>query len=458
MQKRQCAFVNVVLFSSLYGKVQKWKSSFQRMPPRNVQTSSGVAESLRSPQKEDDPNARTTQWRHFRHPPPGVRSVHPCLGNVPERPVTRSCATTLDDHVQELLYEPAAVSGSANEILKQKESVYASSHRDKLGECPDTKYEFPWKVNLANPAFTGHGVPTRSSENVKNVMFPSAVRTEPPALQRRPRGVDWAQAGVNPDTHTFGLVDKMREDNGVRDTLSAGTARCATIVSMPSYAHRAVNGDVGTGRPPRMHIDPTLRLGKPTDPDRDTIKDLMHWAGAQAQTQHSDPTEEVAKEPLKGRTSGPSSACGPSAAVSGSGTAFGIPTVRKDIVPPRHLRTDDSRNFGDDASVAALVPHNLPQRELLTTTCTKEELRNVLRANPVTAGLADPGAFEAAWTKSRKATLQGSAAPLSSTPRLLRGTQSANEVAMRSASSREERVRMDDFLQAVDVLKISLAK
>ena len=241
------------------------------------------------------------------------------------------------------------------------EQRYLSSKREPLGKTPACPYDLPEHLNR-----NGYGMPTRNSENAKNVIYSCGDREAAelhPAGAQRNRQYNWAKAGIDPTRHRFGVTGEPRRE----DTSTLIAPRQSETVLLPkltrdvqTLTHHEVGKSRNLGLGVRTGVDGSApAAGKMVKTDGANVRLLMsgHGTGDDAAYERSvgqiscrSTTLKKLKEEDK-------------IASIASGThdprrTFGAPTVRDDLPRPLFRKVTNSTNYGDDVGAGALIYPN----------------------------------------------------------------------------------------------------
>jgi hypothetical protein len=244
--------------------------------------------------------------------------------------------------------------GPQNEVDSIKSSFAEGRFKQTnvpIGKPRPTGVALPEKVLAKDYTF---GNAAGVSEPAKELLFPvdSGEELHPEVYikshgsykpgEQTKRNYDWSVTGVDPLQHTFGKTEGV-----------AG-ATAADCISQPSKAGvRVVSKaqvDYMTAKV-RTIGKPTV-YGNHTDPDRTFGQSSNHksapgeWNAADCirGDYGMDDDPKLGKSTRKGLRN-----------VTTETRAFGAPTIRDDIVPPKHRSVSDGQNYGTDANAADLL-------------------------------------------------------------------------------------------------------
>ena len=259
-----------------------------------------------------------------------------------------------------------------------QESVYASTKREPLGKSFNRGHALPEKFadQVHGAAFGVEGEVKPTSSQVKDLVFPldsvatagdeddseahkMYVKTHgnyAPGEQRR-RGYDWKGTGLDPNTATFGGVDKEMYQDGVAKAINpqrdqTQKAGVATIVGKRLEDFKSTNNDelgrvknLGHGEKPT--VGPDHVYGVPS-------RKFVEW-GAGRLISGNYTEEEQAPDPDLGKSLRQGYRNLPEE--MDPDRAFGVPCIRSDL-PPRDLNTKsvaDNTNYGNEANAVTLI-------------------------------------------------------------------------------------------------------
>jgi hypothetical protein len=241
--------------------------------------------------------------------------------------------------------EVAAITAAHGESRFKMTNVPIGKPRPSVG------VELPERAQSADFAF---GVKAPSSEAAKNLLFPedSGEPLHPEVYtkshgsylpgEQSKRNYNWEQTGVDPLQHTFGKVERV-----------TGESAAACISEKKGASTRVVSkAQVDFMTSKARHIGKPTSFGNHTQPDRtfglpsDPKAPANGWgAGDCIRGDYGDDDDpKLGKSTKKGHRN-----------VTTETRAFGVPTIRDDVAPPKNRSVSDSQNYGTDVHAKALL-------------------------------------------------------------------------------------------------------
>jgi hypothetical protein len=251
--------------------------------------------------------------------------------------------------------------------------VYASTKREPLGKSFSRGHELPTALVTGETPFGVQGEVKPTSSQVKDLVFPidsltmtgdahgsSAhemyIKTHgnyAPGQQRR-RGYDWGASGIDPDTATFGGLDKEQYLEGVAKALNPlrdeNNKAAAVIVHKSVEDFKSTNND---------ELGRVKNLGHGEKPSEEHIygvpsRRFVEWgAGRLLKGDYGE--QEQAPDPDLGKSLRQGYRNQPDAV--DPNRAFGVPCIRNDL-PQRDANSKsvaDNTNYGNEASAVSLI-------------------------------------------------------------------------------------------------------
>ena len=322
-------------------------------------------------------------------------------------------------------------------LRERAEEAYTSAPRAPLGRSrargrvppagPGTEKRFGVVSSVAATSSVVKDVvfPPKEGEMGTTVLLGDAVGSEAHALyvkshgayapgEPKRRGYDWNAAGVDPETATFGMstrpsgidtVEALKRDpfapaltaeqsiNPLKDPTRRDAVAGATVVDARSEARReAAASPLGRSKPlgTGIRVDPSVVHGVPSRA-RDENGELEWDAGRVLRGEYSE--SDRMPDPSIGASTarwGRASDAGPPRARDPD-RAFGVPTTRRDLAPPRRRSVADGTAYGDEATVAALVNPGYGAERGVTESDYAEAFDEAeMRRFYEDAGVADP--------------------------------------------------------------------
>ena len=293
------------------------------------------------------------KYRKSFHNQPGIKQRH--YGQVedalPGDKFVFGKKTHGSEHVGEVI-KAQNLAGLADYNNDLKEGKYHSHIREPLGKSYVRGFNFPSTVKEDNFQF---GVPTLSSENAKDVLYPSGGhreernRVNDPAVQKD-RQYDWK---LDKTQHRFGYAEQ-KVLNGASYSLHPerknGAFPKTVIVKKTVEDFKAVAHDI-LGKPKN------LGQGKPPIPDGHTfgVSTVGNDAWNAAKCIHGEPSErEVQPDPDLGRCT--KSGCKNEVRNERDiNRVFGTPSIRLDIPYKAKRSVADHQNYGDEPDAVDLL-------------------------------------------------------------------------------------------------------
>ena len=269
-----------------------------------------------------------------------------------------------DDTAASCLAQAASL-GMAATANEAAERIYKSHKAEPLGRSAQTHTRLPEKCQSSTFAF---GVSTKKKEgdDAKTALasFGVGARAEETAIDEahrpigkaKPRNYDWATVGIDPNAKRFGKLSSANK-NGEALTMNhavQGDPRTKQTVLLPRTVaeSHAVSSEV-LGKPKNLGFGDRSQgkdfaYGTRQKFDEYGMKSLLSGGGF---GNDEDPTLGRSISKIKSLRSG-------HATIQDEpeqNKTFGVPTVRYDLPRPANKRITNAKNYGDDASAAALL-------------------------------------------------------------------------------------------------------
>lgn len=284
---------------------------------------------------------------------PGIKQKHYGVvdDSLPEERFTYGKRTGGSEHVGEVI-KAQNLAGLADYNNDLKEGKYNSHIREPLGKSYQRGYNYPGAVQQNEFQF---GVPTLSSENAKDVLYPSGGHIEErnkvndPAVQKE-RQYNW---NVDKVKHSFGYAEQ-KVLNGAAHSLhperKEGGFPKTVIVKKTVEDFKQVAHDI-LGKPKN------LGQGKPPIPENHIfgVSTVGNDAWNAAKCMHGEPTEkELDPDFDLGRCT--KSGCKNEVRNEQDiNRVFGTPTIRLDIPYKQKKSVADHQNYGDEPDAVDLL-------------------------------------------------------------------------------------------------------
>jgi hypothetical protein len=259
----------------------------------------------------------------------------------------------------------AAALGMASTANDAAERAYRSQKMEPLGRSAASHTVLPEHVKAATFSF-GVSTAKRAGDDARTAMASFAVgaRAEEAAVDEahrplgraKPRNYDWAAAGIDPAATRFGKLSASSGD-GVALTMShavQGDQRNKQTVLLPRAVAEthSVSSDV-LGRPRNLGFGSRpqgtdFAYGSRQKFDEFGMKSLLSGGGF---GNDDDPTLGRSVSRTQSLRNGRATV----QAMPDVTKTFGVPTVRYDLPRPQYKRITNAKNYGDDASAAALL-------------------------------------------------------------------------------------------------------
>lgn len=301
--------------------------------------------------------------------------------------------------------------------LERQEDIYASVKREPLGKSYSRGHSLPGALASGAQPFGVEGEVKPTSSQVKDLVFPidgaahargeddggaheMYVKTHgnyAPGEQRR-RGYDWGGSGIDPNTATFGGVDKSQYLDGVAKALNPlrdETNRAsATIIDKRVEDFKSTNNDelgrvknLGHGeKPGDGHV-----YGVPS-------RRFVEWGAGRLikgdyPEEEQRPDTDLGKSLRQGYRNLPDDV--------DPNRVFGVPCIRSDL-PPRDLSAKsvaDNTNYGNEATAVSLIfPSSGAERGVVESDYLKPYDKDELQRFYASAGIPmDQEEFDAAF-------------------------------------------------------------
>lgn len=263
-----------------------------------------------------------------------------------------------DITVEECL-RPVVVDKMGALAAEHAEQRYLSSKREPLGKTPGCPYGLPDHLER-----NGFGMPTRNSENAKNVIYSCGDREAPelhPAGAQRNRRYDWANAGIDPTKHRFGVQGKPTGKDDTRDLIAPREPQTVLLPRITRDVQSLTQFEVGKPRNLGLGVPTTVDAssapaGKLVKSDGSNVRTLMSSHGTGDDTAYERSVGKIAcrSSTLRKLKEEDKLATGS----LNSGRTFGAPTVREDLPRPLFRKVTNSTNYGDDVGAGALIYPN----------------------------------------------------------------------------------------------------
>lgn len=284
---------------------------------------------------------------------PGVKQKHYGLADDPthDEKFVFGKKTYGSEHVGEVI-KAQNLAGLADYNNELKEGKYNSKIREPLGKPYERGYKMPAVVKKEEFKF---GVPTISSENAKDILYPlgghkeEKNRDNDPAVQKD-RKYDWK---LDTAQHRFGYAEG-KVLNGAAHSLhperKEGSFPKTVIIRKTVEDFKQVAHDI-LGKPKN------LGQGKPPVPDDHVFGATTAGSDAwnAAKCIHGEPTE---KEIQPDTDLGRSTKLGCRNEVRSEqdvDRVFGVPSIRLDIPYKQKKSVADHQNYGDEADAVDLL-------------------------------------------------------------------------------------------------------
>lgn len=172
-----------------------------------------------------------------------------------------------------------------------------------------------------------------------------------PGEQRR-RDYDWASAGINPDQHRFGVVDKHELRDGVKKALQPaldeGAPQPAKIANKIHQDFKATQAELlgkpkklGAGERPQIASDHTFGLHSMRHGPEPGVDQLIQ---GEYTPEQQAPDADLGKSLREGWRN-----------VAPEGRTFGLPSIRTDIPKPKIGTVANSMNYGNEPDALQLL-------------------------------------------------------------------------------------------------------
>jgi EF-hand domain-containing family member B len=269
-----------------------------------------------------------------------------------------------DDTAAGALAQSASL-GMAATANEAAERIYKSSKAEPLGRCAQSHTVLPDKCKSATFAF-GVSTKKKDGDDAKTALssFGVGARAEEAAIDEahrpvgraKPRNYDWAGAGIDPNAKRFGKLSSASKDGEAVTMQHAvqGDPRSKQTVLLPrSVAEsHAISSDV-LGKPKNLGFGnrpqgKDFAYGTRQSHDKYGMKSLLSGGGF---GNDEDPTLGRSISKIKSLRSGHATIQDE----PDQEKTFGVPTIRYDLPRPANKRITNAKNYGDDASAAALL-------------------------------------------------------------------------------------------------------
>jgi hypothetical protein len=303
--------------------------------------------------KAPDTPPHIKKFRKSMNMEPGKKQKHYGLMDdpTPDENFMYGKKTHGSEHVEEVI-KAQNLAGLADYNNDLKEAKYQSHIREPLGKSYARGYNMPEQTKDEKFQF---GVPTLSSENAKDVLYPAdghredRRRTNDPAYQKD-RAYNW---NVDKGKHRFGYAEQ-KVLNGAAHSLHPERKQGAfpktvivkkTVEDFKQVAHDILGKpkNLGQGAPP---ISPDQAFG---------VSTVGNDAWNAAKCIHGEPSErEVEPDHDLGRSTKPG--CRNELREGEDiNRVFGTPTIRLDIPYKEKRSVADHQNYGDEADAVDLL-------------------------------------------------------------------------------------------------------
>ncbi|KAK9793705.1 hypothetical protein WJX73_001363 [Symbiochloris irregularis] len=293
---------------------------------------------------------------------------------------------------------------------QQAENTYASNTQQPLGQTVKRGHHIP--AGLGDTTAFGkplHALELERAGQAKHAIYahsaehpwlPSQDQASPnhsmyvkthsafAAGEQRKRDYNWSAAGIDPNTHAFGLSHGQVQSNFVSPELRA---------ALKPEQQEAVNSNECQLR---HSASQRMPLGRPCPlpcADRSLPADFTYGSTSKATARGSN-TAQVPEgmDTLSGSRNGGAAAQGIDAGLGKSiregwkntdapQRVFGLPSIRRDVAPPEHPSVANTMAYGNDASMNELMHQGKPSeaaREFQQTR-TAAEIRQLLQDNDI---------------------------------------------------------------------------
>ena len=244
--------------------------------------------------------------------------------------------------------------GPQNEVAAIQ-ATYAESRfrmtNVPIGKPRPTGVALPASVTSGDFAF---GARAKSSQPAKELLFPQDPGEDlhpevyikshgsyVPGAQTK-RNYDWSTTGLDPNQHTFGRADPKAHESAA-DCISQKKRSTQRVVSKAQVDYITAKArHIGKPTSYGNHTDPNRVFGLPSNPK---AKPGDWGAGDSIRGAYGlDDDPKLGKATKKGMRN-----------VTTETRAFGCPTIRDDIAPPKLRSVSDNQNYGTDAHAQALL-------------------------------------------------------------------------------------------------------
>lgn len=247
-----------------------------------------------------------------------------------------------------LTYAP--ITAQQQQMLDAKESIYKSHVREPLGRS----FHRPGHVlpqYTADPKFR-FGVTSSSSESAKNLLNlgtgEEPSKDEHEITRQANRQYNWSSAGIDPNTHRFGLVVRD-EVQGVAKTLKAHTQQTTTVIARAQADFNLQKEDqLGRSKPKKAvaHLPPDHTFGVPISVDEWPVRKVIQGTYSAAQ-QQPDADLGISRRLLSRHEQVP--------AAHKQHRVFGTPSIRFDKPVPAVRSVADTANYGNESDSKGLL-------------------------------------------------------------------------------------------------------
>jgi len=359
------------------------------------------------PTPENIKRFRTSQFG------PGQRQIHygvlrdeqrkqKRVSQLPPSQQIYGVGTKDSEHVNDL-FESAKLSTVDQKLNEIKERVYRESNV-VLGKAKGFGHKLPAKTQTKDFAF---GVKESASTSAKNLLYPEDDGTElnpavylkshhayPPSAQVD-RHYKWEDTKIDPKKHVFGKATHKAKYDSTSACLDRTGAQRFKIVSKSQGDFKSFQPKLGQVKDHGLSINnPNHIYGLPSDP-RATGEE---WNAADCLKGNYSLSEQQPDSDLGRRTIRGSS-------ITTMNRAFGCPSMRDDIAPPKKRSVADTRNFGTDAGAKNLIaPTQFVALGVSETDFAKQrapsEIRTIFEA---TGDTLDDDTFMRVWWRAATA-------------------------------------------------------
>jgi hypothetical protein len=220
-----------------------------------------------------------------------------------------------------------------------------------IGKPRPTGIQIPEHLRVGNTAF---GIKAKQSEAAKGIIFPEdngddlhpdiyikSHGSYVPGAQTK-RNYDWSTTSVNPQQHTFGKAEHINGESAaacISQKKKAGT-RVVTKAQVDYMVAKVKR--IGKPTSYGNHTDKNRTFGQASDPK---AKPSDWGAGDCIRGEYGNEADpKLGKSTNKGYRN-----------VTTETRAFGCPSIRDDVPPPKNRSVSDNQNYGTDVQARALL-------------------------------------------------------------------------------------------------------